>query len=106
MDDHTKEYLMAKKLTKDQAASIIKPIIATTDEHPLLAYFTQHPELLIPITSIGLMKLPDTNRYISYTIISKGSEILSIEVAEPDLRAIAEEAGKIAFVENFMSKEF
>lgn len=97
---------MAKKLTKEEASSIIKPIITTTDEHPLLALFTQHPELLLPITSIGLVKLPDTNKYISYTIVSKGSEIISIEVAEPDLRAIAEEAGKISFVEHFMSKEF
>jgi len=96
------------KLTKEEVSTIIKPIIKEEEgtKHPLSILFTQKPELLQELTSVGLFRLPDTNKFISYTIKSKGTEVISIEVSEPDLRAICEETSKIAFVENFMSKEF
>lgn len=98
---------MSKKLSKEEVLNIIKPIIQSEGQpHPLQQIFQQKPELLQEITSIGLLKVPDSNKYISYIIVSKGTEIISIEVSEPDLRSITEELCKINFVEKFMNKEF
>lgn len=98
---------MAKaKLTTSEVKSIVKPLIQEEGYvHPLTDMFKQKPELLQTLTSIGIYRIPDSNKFVSYVIKSKGAEIVSLEVSEPDLRAIAEEASKIAFVELFMSKE-
>lgn len=71
----------------------------SSKEHALKTLFNddEAPE----ITSIGYMKIPGSNRYISYVITSQGKEILKIEVSEPDFRAIAEDEAKINFVNCF-----
>jgi hypothetical protein len=42
--------------------------------------------------------------WVSYTLTTKGKEVLSIEVSDPDQRQIAEEQAKIAFVETLVDR--
>ena len=93
-------------LKSSNKSSVIQTIIQTDEQHPLQTLFNQKPELLQPLVSIGLIKLPDSNKFCSYVIKSLGDKIISIEVTEPDFRAVAEETSKINFVELFMQKEF
>ena len=54
---------------------------------------------------VGYMNLDSgSNSWISYTATIKGNEVLSIEVDEPNMRAVAEESAKIAFVTNFIDQ--
>lgn len=92
----------SKKAPKD----IVKPVVdfgPDAKQNALVELFQQEtpPEL----KSVGYAKVPGTNRFVSYIIISKGTEVLSIEVSEPDLRAIAEDDAKINFVNSFMVTE-
>ncbi len=90
---------------KEKKQSIVKPSVSFGDEkeHPLAVLFdSPNPPL---IKSIGYMRVPDKNTFVTYTIYSRGKEIVSVEVEEPNLRAIAEESAKIAFVSNFCNDE-
>lgn len=86
-----------------KASDVIVENIQSNDGkiHALKALFdgTNTPE----ITSIGYVNLPDTNKFVSYTIRSKGREIIHMEVGEPDSKAIAEDEAKLNFVTNFMA---
>lgn len=55
------------------------------------------------IKSVGTVHVPGTNTHISFVMTTKGKEIISIDVDEPNLRAIAEETSKINFVNLFMN---
>lgn len=57
------------------------------------------------VKSIGYTKIPGKNQYISYVIYTKGLQVIKVEVDEPDLRAIAEDNSKAAFVNTFMADE-
>lgn len=57
------------------------------------------------LKSVGVAKLQGTNTWIDYVITTRGKEVLSIEVGEPNLRQIVEDTAKINFVEQFMSVE-
>jgi hypothetical protein len=94
---------MAKpKKTSDVIQEAVT-FVGSTKEHALKALFDGEPESIPTITSIGYMGLPGTNKFVSYIIKSKGKEILSIEVSEPDLRPVAEDDSKINFVNCFMA---
>lgn len=91
------------KATKKQE-SVVKPSVTfegDSKEHVLetLMNSSQAPV----VTSVGVMRVPGTNNYISYTVKTQGTKVVSIEVEEPNLRAIAEETAKINFVNLFMS---
>lgn len=98
---------MAKsKSTPKPSADIIKPLIKVEGEQHVLQkklLAGNAPEL----TSIGYINLGEgrAHNWVSYVIKTKGSEVLSIEVGEPDMRAIAEETAKINFADLFMSVE-
>jgi len=89
------------------AQSIVKPSMKFDDgkEHIMETFFKGKSNNLITLTSIGYVRIPDTNTFVAYKITSKGTEVLSIEVEEPNMRGIAEESSKIAFVSAFMSKD-
>lgn len=92
---------------KEKASVVVKPSIkfeGDTATHPLAALFDGKSELMPEVKSIGYMRLPDTNLFVSFVMISKGREIISVEVEQPNLRAIAEESAKIAFVTQFMGE--
>ena len=87
--------------------SVVKPTMSFNDgsEHVMETLFKGKAENLLTLVSIGYTKIPNSNNYVSYKIISKGTEVLSIEVDEPNLRGIAEESSKMAFVGAFMSRD-
>lgn len=53
--------------------------------------------------SVGYAKVG--SGWVSYVATFKGREVLSLVVAEPDMRQIAEEQAKISFVETFSDQE-
>jgi hypothetical protein len=62
------------------------------------------------LTSIGLCKVSGLdegrrNDWISYVLKTRGREIISLEVSEPDHKAIAEDNCKTIFVNLFMNQE-
>lgn len=86
--------------------SFIKPLVQVDgDKHELqrLVEEGEEPE----IKSVGYMPLKNGTRgWVSYTITTKGNQVINMEVSEPDLRDIAEETAKIAFVSIFHDQEF
>jgi len=44
-------------------------------------------------------------RWMSYTMTTKGPNVTKIEISEPDIKAIAEETAKIAFVTHFIDQD-
>ncbi len=98
-----------KKDTSAQPAAsdvkIIPSIKIEGNKNALETLFQGDPSKLPVMISVGLAEVPGTNTYMAYTMKSKGSQILSIEVEEPNLRLIAEESAKLFFVNNFMSGE-
>lgn len=98
---------MAKKIknhANGQTVTIVRPsLIVEGETHPLVDAF-KNPENLPTLKSVGYCRIPEG--WISYVITTKGKEVLSIDVEEPNiLRPIAEESAKIAFVSNFIDPE-
>lgn len=92
-------------MSKAVKKTIVKETMdfGTKDSHPVVSLIDSNeaPE----IKSVGLFRLPETNTYVSFTMITKGREVVSIEVEQPNLRAVAEESAKISFVSTFMDNE-
>lgn len=72
-------------------------------KHALIGMFDGDHANLPVLKSVGCGRVPGTNTYLAYTIHSKGSNIIKIEVEEPNIRPIAEESAKIFFVNTFMN---
>jgi len=97
-----------KKEEVTSTESIIKPTMVFNDgsKNAMVQLFEGEQSELPLIKSIGYMRLPDSNTYVSYVITTQGYSVVSIEVEEPNLRYVAEEASKISFVSTFMNEEF
>lgn len=96
-----------KAIKKPAVDNIVQPIIREEGvPHVLESMFNKDPNGMPTLKSIGYAKIDGTNSYVSYVLTTKGREVLCIEVAEPDMRAIAEESTKINFVEQFMNTGF
>lgn len=99
---------MSRRIVRETSPSeVVKPSVVFDGEkeHALITLF-KGPEADLPlIKSIGYTKLPEHNKYVSYIITTKGDKVVSFEVEQPDFKAIAEEATKIAFVTCFMDQE-
>lgn len=95
-----------KQVTKE-TKSVIKPLVKVGNEkHQLESLFDGDPELLPEIKSIGYAKISNKIAgWVSYVITTKGKEVISVEVSEPDMRDIAEEMSKLNFVQNFIDHE-
>ena len=93
----------ATKTKPVKEESFVKPSIQVNDSKENVISNLIEGSNAPEIQSIGVFKVPGTNHYVSFTMITKGKEVISIEVEEPNLRAIAEESAKISFVEKFMS---
>ena len=98
---------MSMSKPKQQSTKqIIKPLVDSgRGGHPLALLFDGDPDNMPELKSVGCVKLEDTNTWVDYTIVSKGREIISVEVGEPNLRQIAEDTAKINFVESFMGAD-
>jgi H2-forming N5,N10-methylenetetrahydromethanopterin dehydrogenase-like enzyme len=93
---------MSKK--KRSVDSIVEPAVkfdGDTKPHPLVTAMEEGLE----IKGVGYAGIPGTRDYVSYVIHAKGKEVVKIEAEEPNMRSIAEEATKIAFVSTFMDAE-
>lgn len=91
------------KSKQTKPTNIIQPLIRVEGEqHPLEKLFEGDPLDLPELRSIGYTNLGTGNQWVSYVITTKGKEVISIEISEPDLRAIAEEGSKINFVNCFV----
>lgn len=93
---------MAKKSKLSKTESIIQPIIRSNGELHIFETMDELPEL----TSVGYCKASEgRNSWVSYTMTTKGDKVIKIECDEPNLKEIAEESAKIAFVSNFIDSE-
>ena len=93
---------------KQSPEEIVKPSIHIEGdkEHALKLLFREDDAPIIK--SVGyapLAGLPGHGRYIAYIVTSQADKVLSIEVEQPNLKGIAEESAKMAFVETFMGTE-
>lgn len=90
---------------KVKKKSVIEPAIkfeGDEKEHATTAVFEADDSPTIK--SVGIVRLPN-GYYSAFTMYTKGTEVVKVEVEEPNLRAIAEESAKIAFVHNFCHDE-
>lgn len=71
--------------------------------HVLEDVFDQAPEGMPTLKSVGFAPL-EGGQWVSYTITSKGSSVLKIDIEEPGERSIAEDSAKIAFVNELMGQ--
>jgi hypothetical protein len=96
------------KKNPDQKISretIVKPIIQVGDLPHELQKLEQQGEMPI-LKSVGVGKLDPNSRYfVSYVITTRGKEVLSIEISEPNLRAISIEEAKTEFVIKFTNDD-
>lgn len=96
---------IAEKI-KEIPTSFIKPLIRSNDEKHELETMVENDEAP-EIKSVGYMPLKAGVRgWVSYTITTKGDKVINMEISEPDLRDIAEESAKIAFVQTFHDQAF
>jgi hypothetical protein len=97
-------------MAKKQAINpdFIKPSIRANDEkHILEEIYESDPNDMPTLKAVGYVQIgTGKSSWMSYTITTKGKEVLSIDVDEPNVRAIAEESAKIAFVTSFVDQEF
>jgi hypothetical protein len=83
---------------------IVQPIIKDSRiPHPLevLESEGKFPDL----TAVGILNLGSGTKYVSYVLKTKGDKIVSLEVTEPDMKAIAVESLKTEVVLKFIDPE-
>lgn len=88
--------------------SIVCPLVRFDGDKHLLEEFLEGPEEDHPeYKAVGYMRLNKgvTHGWVSYTVSIKGDKIQKIEISEPDMRQIAEETAKIAFVNDLVKEE-
>ncbi len=91
----------------DEKKSIIRPLIQVDQglKHPLEDVFN-NPALLKEMKAVSMIRVPGRNTFCSALIRFKGDQIISIEVGEPNLKAIAVDEAKINFVNEFLNEDF
>ena len=86
------------------ATKIVRPLIRDAHTpHPLEVLETDGK---IPdLTAVGMLNLGSGAKYVSFVLKTKGDKVVSIEVTEPDMKAIAVEALKTEVVLKFIDPE-
>lgn len=82
-------------------AKVIKPIIES-QEHILEKLIKTGEDPVL--TSVGIAKV--AGGWISFVLKSRGLEIVSCEVSDPDMKLIAYDAAKIEFVNRYLGDEY
>ena len=93
------------KPKKAPSPDIVVPTIVATGEkeHALKALFREDNAPVLKSVGYSLVPgLTGQGRFVSYVITSQGDQVLNIEVEQPNLKAIAEESAKMAFVNTLM----
>lgn len=95
------------KKKPSSSESVIKPTIRVNGENHILEDLLTGPEEKMPVlTSVGYCRVgTGIHSWVSYKITTQGEKVLSIEVDEPNMRAIAEESAKGMFVTSFIDQE-
>lgn len=94
---------MAKKQISKKE-NIVQPIIREEGKEHVLEKMFQGKQALMPtLKSVGYAPLEDGS-WVSFVITTKGTEVLLIEVDDPNTHAIAEESAKISFATQLMSQ--
>lgn len=87
-------------------SDLIKPdIIIPGVQHPLKEIYDSKPKEELPVLkAVGFFNLDPKrlHNFASYTVTFQGDKVLEIKVTEPNMRRIAEESTKIAFVTHFI----
>lgn len=84
---------------------VVKPLIKANGEAHVFEDLEKEGSLPI-LLSVGMAKTsPNSNTYVSYLIRSQGDKVLSVEVSEPNLKAIALDEAKVSFVHEFMNED-
>lgn len=79
-------------------APFIVPSIRNNDEKHIFEEMFDLGELP-EMKAVGYVKIGNgTANWVSFTATIKGKDVLRLDVEEPNIRAIAEESAKIAFV--------
>lgn len=95
---------MAKPKQPIKTDPLIKPLIRVEGQKHILE---EVPEENLPeMKAVGYLPVSNggTRSWVSYVVTLKGRDVLSIEVAEPDQRGIAEDSAKTSFSEQFMDQ--
>jgi hypothetical protein len=96
------------KVNQKKLEDIVQPTLVFDGdkEHALKALFRNDNAPILK--TIGYGTIPGVEgygRFVSYVLTSQGDKVLSIEVGQPNLKAIVEDEAKIAFVTTFMENE-
>ncbi len=93
----------SEEQSKRSEKNIVEPSIRFDDEDKQHAFEALFESGEMPtITSIGYARVPGKNTFCSFVMKSKGTEVLKIEMGEPNLRPIAEDEAKMNFVSQLM----
>ena len=88
-----------------KAKKIVKTEIGTAGE-PHVYQDLESTNEMPTLKSVGYARVaPGSRDYVSYVITSKGTEVVSVEVSEPNLKAIASDEAKINFVTLFEDQD-
>lgn len=87
-------------------ASVVEPsirVVGEKNKHPMqdLVEGKNCPV----IVSVGILRVPETNTYMSYAIHTQGLKVIKVEVEEPNVKGIAVESCKCEFVSRFIDTE-
>lgn len=79
-----------KAVSDTDLSEIVKPELtfAGDPDHPLKAMFAEGTDLPV-IRTAGLLQIPNTRKFVSFTLKTQGDKVIAIEVDVPDQRLIA-----------------
>ena len=103
--EHDIKFHSMKDGTPKVDASFIKPLVTVEGQKNIYQELIEDGETPV-ITAVGCYNLKmGRHTWISYTLKIKGDRVISMEVSEPDMKAIAIESVKTDFVLHFESDE-
>lgn len=92
--------------TEQSEAFICPSIRVDGEKHILEQIFEESPEKMPEMKAVGYCRVGDMrHNWVSFTATIKGNKVLKLEVGEPDMRDIADEMTKIAFVQTFSDQD-
>lgn len=96
---------MSKPTTKKPVAektSLVVPTVVFSDHvNPIISEIEDG----LPMKAVGVVRRPGFNDWVAFTVELEGTTVTKIEVEEPNIRMVAEDTAKVAFVHAFTSVE-
>lgn len=92
-------------MSKNNKKSVVTPIIKIEGHTNVLEDMIKGSDAPT-LKSVGYARVGEgSNNWVSYVITTRGTEVIEIQVDEPNMREVAEESSKINFVQEFMAAE-